>query len=235
MLPSRRTRFALAPALVLALALALSGCLGQTSPSPTPPASATAPAPATATPTPTPSPTPSPTPTPTPTPSPSPTPSSGFTIDPNAGAEALFGIRDECTNPDDGYVLEYPEVWWTNTEIGSFPACVWFSPTFYEVPDPSQRPPEIAIEIFLIPGAREEFLDPVASETGMVGGQPATRAEYRSPDGAAYEYVIQLGPSPESGPNLVARTGTEMGGDYELNKAILDRIMGSLQFTGTVQ
>ena len=72
--------------------------------------------------------------------------------------------------------------------------------------------------------------------------QTATRAEYgpdpRSAQPAewrVYAYVIHLGPTEEEGPNLVLRTSTEMGGDYELNKAVLDRIVATLELIGTVQ
>jgi MoxR-like ATPase len=50
-----------------------------------------------------------------------------------------------------------------------------------------------------------------------------------------YVYQIQLGPSPEEGPNLVVITTTEMGGDYELNQAILDRMMATIEFFGSTQ
>ena len=47
--------------------------------------------------------------------------------------------------------------------------------------------------------------------------------------------MIQLGRTAEEGPNLVARTDTSMGGDYDLNRAILDRIMASIEFLGSTQ
>ena len=54
-------------------------------------------------------------------------------------------------------------------------------------------------------------------------------------NGTTYLYVVQLGPTAEEGPNLVARTDTSMGGDYELNKAVLDRMMATIEFVGTTQ
>ena len=61
---------------------------------------------------------------------------------------------------------------------------------------------------------------------GMIGAtQPAYRAVVTDGDETAYLYVVQLGPTLEDGPNLVARTTSEMGGDFGLNRAILDRMM----------
>jgi hypothetical protein len=164
----------------------------------------------------------------------------GFTVMPNPEADALFLDRDECTNPQDGYQLQFPDDWWTNTEIARFPACVWFSPTFYEVVDETQRPDEIAIEIFWVGGDYGWFTEEFSREEVAVGTQRGVRAEIAgTPDdasaGTTYLYVVQLGPTPEEGPNLVARTDTEMGGDYDLNKAVLDRIMATIEFIGTTQ
>ncbi len=163
-----------------------------------------------------------------------------FAVEPNRDADALFAVRDSCRNPQDGYELAYPDDWYTNTEIRDVPACSWFSPSFYTVDDADAVPAEIAIEIFWTPGDRGATTDVLASEDGLVGGQYATRIETAGTaadpaQGTSYEYVIQLGPTREEGPNLVARTDTEMGGDYELNKAVLDRIVSTMEFFGSVQ
>ena len=223
----------------------MTGCLGVSEDIPSPSAEPVA---STASGEATPSATPEPTATATPTPEPSeagPTvaPSvgtGGFTVMPNPTADSLFLERDECTNRQDGYQLQFPEDWWTNTEIARFPPCVWFSPTFYEVEDETQRPDEIAIEIFWLDGGRGYLTESISHEDVMVGTQSAIRTEVVGTpddmtDGASYEYVIRLGPTPEEGPNLVARTDTDMGGDYELNKAVLDRIMATIEFIGTTQ
>ncbi len=236
---TRHPRHVLAPITVIGLALVLAGCFGGDVPTPTP------------TPQPTVEPTPDETASVAPEPSaapseaeasPTPGPSfgggDGFTVIPNPEADALFLDRDECTNPQDGYQLQFPEDWWTNTEIARFPACVWFSPTFYEVVDETQRPDEIAIEIFWVGGDYGWFTEEFSREDVAVGTQRGVRAEIAgTPDDAAngttYLYVVQLGPTPEEGPNLVARTDTDMGGDYALNKAVLDRIMATIEFIGT--
>ncbi len=157
---------------------------------------------------------------------------SGFTVEPHPDADALFLDRDDCENLEDGYRLEFPEEWYTNTEIGDVSACSWFSAEFYEVEDPNQIPDEIAITIEYVEGDSGSFEDAISRETVIVGStQEATRVEYDD----SYLYQVQLGPTPEEGPNLVVTTTTEMGGDYELNKAVLDRIMATMEFIGSIQ
>ncbi len=230
---------------LLGLALLVGACTAAPAPSvsPTPTASPD--------PSPTPSPTPEPTEMPTPTPSASPTaepsaPTSptpapgGFGIPANPAADALFLVRDECRNPRDGYELEFPEDWWTNTAIAKVPACTWFSPTFYQVPDPAVVPDEIAIEIFVASGDRGYLRSILSREEIIVGGtQDGVRLEIDGTadggNGISYEYVVQLGPTLESGPNLVARTDTAMGGTFDVSRGVLDRIMATIRFIGTVQ
>jgi hypothetical protein len=172
-------------------------------------------------------------------------PASGFTVLPNPEADSLFLDRDECENSEDGYRLEFPEAWYTNTEIGDVPACSWFSPTFYEADESGDVPPEIAIPITYLTGDSGSFEEDISREEVMVGAtQPAVRVEYRGAEGEGgmkpadwrqYVYVVQLGPTEEEGPNLLVQTNTDMGGDYELNKAVLDRIMATIEFIGTIQ
>ena len=213
----------------VALVLTLAACSTAATPAPSTPQPTTATEPTAA-------PTPSPEPTQTEEATPSQTDDdgapSGFTVEPNPDADALFLDRDDCENLEDGYRLEFPEEWYTNTEIGDVPACSWFSAEFYEVDDPSEVPDEIAITIEYVEGDSGSFEDAVSRETVIVGStQEATRVEYDD----SYLYQVQLGPTPEEGPNLVVTTTTEMGADYELNKAVLDRIMATMEFIGSVQ
>lgn len=169
----------------------------------------------------------------------------GFSVLPNPDADALFVDRDECENLEDGYRLQFPEDWYTNTEIGDVPACSWFSPTFFEVRHPDEVPAEIAITVEYMEGDFGAIDEVVSHEEVVVGGtQVASRAEWRGAEGEGgmhpadwmmYAYQVQLGPTPEEGPNLVVLTTTESGGDYELNKAVLDRIMATIEFLGTIQ
>lgn len=238
-------------AAVSVLAVVLAACAAEPSSSADP---ATTPASSVATERPTPEATPSATSTPSPTPEPTQSPAAtasataaaggGFTVAPNAEADRLFLDRDSCENRTDGYRLEFPEDWWTNTEIGKWPPCVWFSPTYYTVDELDTVPDEIAIRIEWISGDRGSSEQVLRREEVTVGGQPAVRVEHRGAEGSGgsmprdwyeYVYLIQLGPSAEAGPNLVARTDTDMGGVYELNKAVLDRIMATIVFVGSVQ
>lgn len=219
---------------LLVVGMVLTACLGTTDTSPS--------APATATPEPTEAATPDPTATPSATPTASPTatgtpvttgPPGGFAVAPNAEADELFLDRDQCANERDNYEVTFPDDWWTNTEIGKYPACVWFSPTFYTVPDENEVPEEIAIVIEWVNGdVGAHDADIVSSEEVRVGGQAATRTEW---DDETYWYVIQLGPTLEEGPNLWVRTSAEMGGEYELNKAVMDRMMATIEFFGSTQ
>lgn len=43
--------------------------------------------------------------------------------------------------------------------------------------------------------------------------------------------MIELGASPATGPTFIAQTDNEIAVDYELAKAVLDRIMPSLEET----
>ncbi len=204
-------------------------------PSPSPTAEPTA--------SPSPSPTAEPTASPTaePTATPQPPTGGGFTIASHPEADALFLERDECQNLQDGYQLIFPDDWYTNTEIRDVPACSWFSPDFYTLDDGDELPDEIAIQIFWLEGARGYLGGEISRDEGMIAGQTAVRVETGGTsddptgDGRMYEYVVQLGPPGEEGPTLVARTDTEMGGDYELNKAVLDRIMATMEFIGSIQ
>jgi hypothetical protein len=234
--------------LVLIIGLALVAC-GGTDPTPTPvPTAEPTPAP---TDEPTPEPTPMPTATPTPDATPEPTPAptragepGGFTVRTNAEADALFLTPDTCTNPRDGYEVTFPDDWWTNTEIGRNPPCIWFSPTYYTVPDPTVVPEEIAITITWYPTGYGWLAPPMSRDEVIVGGLSAVRVELAGPQGPggeepedyrSYQYAIQLGPTWEEGPTLVAETSTDMGGDYELNQAVLDRMMATIEFFGSIQ
>lgn len=167
----------------------------------------------------------------------------GFEIAANPAADALFLDRDDCQNLRDGYQLQFPDEWYTNTEFRNFAPCVWFSPVNYET-DGDSVPPEIAITIEWVGGDVGFSNEELSREEGEIGLQPALRIEEAGagtegsefpPDWRSYTYVIQLGRTPEEGPNLVVRTTNEMGGDYELNKAVLDRILATIEFVGSTQ
>jgi hypothetical protein len=161
----------------------------------------------------------------------------GFTFEANAEADALFAETFTCENLDDGYQVAFPAEWNANAEFGRVPPCSWFAPTEYETGAPGTIPDEVAIVVYLHRGPHD-FGDATVTdrEEGMVGAtQPAFRAMVAFRGEIAYEYVVQLGPSLDEGPNLVARTSTEMGGDFALNRAVLDRMMATMEFVGVIQ
>lgn len=161
----------------------------------------------------------------------------GFTIAANGDANVLFLARNSCQNVDAGYEVDFPAEWNANAEFGDQPPCSWFAPTEYETGALGTVPDEVAIVITRIDGARDYGGAEVRDrEEGFVGvTQPAYRVTLDFEGATTYEYVIQLGPTPEEGPNLVASTSTERGGDFELNQAILDRMMASMELIGTIE
>lgn len=210
---------------IVALAVALAACSGDTDATPSPSVEPGTSPSSTA------KPTQAPTATGEPTPSPPEASDGSFEPAANAEADALFLARDECQNLRDGYQLIYPDEWYTNTEFRDVAACSWFSPTTYEVDDFPALPEEIAISIEWVADRVSWADNPIRVLTGTVGGQNAVRVEFED----EYFYVVQLGPSPEEGPNLIARTAAHMGGDFELNKAVLDRLMLTIEFIGSTQ
>lgn len=164
----------------------------------------------------------------------------------SAGADALFATPDTCTNPVAGYTVTYPDDWYTNTAIGTWPACSWFSPTTYEVDDPDVIPGEIAIVLYFIPdsGPIGEPSQPVAGGPVEIDGRPTARHEFVGVGGGfmdigsfVYRYEIGMsGQAPEegeTGDTLIAQAGWGLDDDpeaYRLATAVLDRIMASLTF-----
>jgi hypothetical protein len=231
------TRFARALPIILLLVLAAcSPSADATTASPKPTGTAE----------PTPSATPDATPLPTESESESPGASAsasmiegegGFSWPSNTEADALFDDRFDCQNVDDGYQVEFPASWNVNAEFGDTPPCSWFAATEYEGGGPGEVPDEVAIIVFVQDGERDDPSDIIDRQEGIVGAtQPATRLRYVEDDEVEYyEYVVQLGPTPEEGPSLIARTSSHMGGDYDLNQAILDRMMQTMEFIGVVQ
>ena len=160
-----------------------------------------------------------------------------FTVIQSPEADALFVDADTCTNREDGYTVSYPDSWYTNTELDDVPACSWFSPTFYELNDSGDRPEEIAMEIGVFEGAIGFIWVDLFGEQITLDGYDARRYETgmtkdreMPTDQFMYSYLASFDASSE-GRKLWASTGTEFGGDYQLNMAVMDRIMASLEFT----
>jgi hypothetical protein len=159
-----------------------------------------------------------------------------ITVLESSEADALFTDPDSCTNEEDGYTVSYPDSWYTNTAIGDVPACSWFSPTFYEATGDT-RPDEIAIEISVFEGDIGFIWVDLYSEEVRIGGFSGRRYETgmtKDPEQPTntlqYSYLAILDPEGPGDRKLWAFTGTDYGGEYELNRAVFDRIMASLRF-----
>lgn len=154
------------------------------------------------------------------------------------GADALFAEADTCTNPVVGYAVTYPDSWYTNTAVGDTPACSWFSPVFFEVTDPEEVPTEIAMTIGAFDGGIGQIPEWPRVDRGAVriGPYEFTRFEDFIPGDMFfwtdyerhYTYVAWLDDDYQ-GQKLIAGLGSAAG-DYDLNRAVLDRIMASMQF-----
>ncbi|HET7636747.1 MAG TPA: sialidase family protein [Candidatus Limnocylindria bacterium] len=145
-----------------------------------------------------------------------------------ATAGELFARTSGCASSR--YSLRYPASW---QMLGS--DCVAFAPS--SVPGPAGA----AITMGVIDGAIGYTTPVIGQEQSVISGHRARReAIAAAPAGwggpatpESYRYVVQLrGASTsdaETGPFLVASTSRTSSGDYELNKAVLDRIIATLQ------
>jgi hypothetical protein len=229
------TRFS--RALPIALLLILAAC--------TPTADTTPSAEPTATPEPSPSATAEPTETPDATESPEASdPASspiegvgGFTWLANLAADALMDETFDCQNLDDGYQIDFPAEWNANAELGNVPPCSWFAATEYETGAPGEVPDEVVIVIQRLDRGDYEYggSEILEREEGLVGAtQAAERVIWMHDGETIYHYVVQLGP-PGEGPLLVVGTSDGQDGDFELNKAVLDRMVATMEFIGIIQ
>lgn len=165
-----------------------------------------------------------------------------FTVIDQAEADELFATPDTCTNPVAGYTVTYPDAWFTNTEIGDWAACTWFSPAFFDVgDDPNEVPPQVAIVITVENASYGWTCEPDRTMNEPIVVEPfeATRQEMvgctaengtYTPQSPTYTYYVVAAPQPAETPTLRAQTSLEGAADYELNKAVLDRIMALIEF-----
>lgn len=167
---------------------------------------------------------------------------SPFTVIESAEADALFETPDSCVNPVARYRVTYPDGWFTNAAVGTWPQCSWFSPS----PDnlvlgPNGRPPftAVVLEFGDMSFGHTDIPEYSVAEDVTVGGLGASRAEmvgHTGPNGQyfpmppMYWYIVTIVERPGDEPTLYARTDFEGAADYELNKAVLDRIMALIVF-----
>lgn len=161
----------------------------------------------------------------------------------DAAVEILFANTDECSTELAGHAvtITYPDTWWTNEASGES-GCLWFypeqmampgapTPEQVPMPDPASRPAGIAITFGAAGGPFGSWGTPALTADVMVAGRQAVRVEELGStpgygDGhPALVYQVALGETPDVGPTLVAITREQDYGDYELNRAVLDRMM----------
>jgi hypothetical protein len=125
-----------------------------------------------------------------------------------------------------------PADWVTNTAVGDVGACAWFAPAPFGPGGPSEVPAGVAIVVEIVGGdSYTDETDPDIDAEGLIGEtQPAFRVNGTD----QYAYVVLLGP-PGEGPTLIAWTSPDLGGSYELNKAILDRMMATMELLGSIE
>jgi hypothetical protein len=170
-----------------------------------------------------------------------------FPIVESPEADALFVAMDTCLNAEDGYRLNFPASWYTNAQIGAVPPCTWFAPVDFMVPAlfavrPEFQPPDgVVIIVMGFEGGYGYLGSPTFSldDEITIGAFEGWRREEIGGcfEGTGcgvlpprYEYVVHLGADEVLGPTLLAVTSSEGIPTYELNKAVLDRIMASIEF-----
>ena len=146
-----------------------------------------------------------------------------------SAAAELFAAPDICQDPERGLSVVFPDDWWTNTAIDDLPACSWFAPAFFEYEASDILPGEVEITMTLVDGDYGTFEGVVGWETLTLIDRPATRWVVETDGVRRYEYVVQLGEIPETGPNLVVRTTAEPA-DLELAMAVLDELVPRISF-----
>ena len=200
----------------MVIGLVLSSCASAGSG--TPEASSTATAEATR----------SPLPTATVTPTPEPTPEA--TASPFGAA--VFSDPDDCTHPDAGYRVAYPDDWYSNAAGEGIAACWLFAPRDFGITYGTEIPAEVAIVIRRfanlddVPGPRV-----ISDDPAVVDGLQARRQEVEitertittAPGHRQTRYLIEL---PDEA-YLVAQT--YLGFDYDLARSVLDDMMRTLQ------
>jgi hypothetical protein len=161
----------------------------------------------------------------------------GFTWQANAEADALMDETFDCQNLDDGYQVDFPAEWNANAELGNVPPCSWFAATEYETGAPGEVPDEVVIVVQRLDRGDYEYggSEILERDEGLVGAtQAAERVIWMHDGETIYHYVVQLGP-PGEGPLLVIGTSDGQDGDFELNKAVLDRMVATMEFIGIIQ
>ena len=148
-----------------------------------------------------------------------------------AAADALLAETSICESPAIPFSIPYPKSWFTSDESASAAPCTWFAAS----PVSDKTAAEIQLEI--VDGSFGTFGPVFSLESRVVGGLPAQRIELyggtvEKPDRSqrTLQFIVDLDRS-ITGRHLIATTSTASADDYELAKAILDRMLTAAQGT----
>ena len=176
-------------------------------------------------------------------------PSPSATATPEPFGATVFEDPDSCTNEAAGYRVAFPDDWWTNTEyehdeLGTIHACRYFAPDEFDLAtatDEDRTPDAVAIAIGHTPGCLG-YINPVIDRRDLTIGGYQARAEelaegkHESNPPLRYQYVIDRQPGADcegepNGDHIMAETAPQFAGDYDDNKAVLDRMMETIEVT----
>ena len=182
---------------------------------------------------------------------PSPTTERSSEPTPDPFGSAVFDDPNSCEHSSGTYRVAFPESWWWNTEyehdeLGTLAACRFFSPEQYDITTASREQPiphRVSIWMDYAEGGCYGYINPILEKrTVTIDGFTATATEFaegKREDNppSYYQYVIDLTPElpcedPQSA-RFSATTGVDLYGDYEDNKAMLDRMMETLRIQGS--
>ena len=161
-----------------------------------------------------------------------------------SAAAAPEGQR--CENQELQYAVHYPEDWFTDQAVtpedpalDPIEACRYFGEEPIEVAPNAGQPPTVAISFSRQAAAPppSDGANVLSTEEVAVAGRPATVREIEGTTessffGAgdrAYEYLVEL----PDGDVLQVSTTTDADGDYEQHKDVLDRMMETLELSGS--
>jgi hypothetical protein len=169
---------------------------------------------------------------------PAPPPDPDDDVDVDAGR-----LAQQCTNPEFGFQVQYPEGWMVN-EGNGLPPCSAFDPEATAMPAVGDIPRDIAVTFHRDRVAFQRAtdfqgdigVDPLSREATTVDGRRAVVAELESTGGGMYpagqtQYVYYVDADPYT---LMARTHDIPAAappSYQARQRILDRMMESLRFT----
>jgi hypothetical protein len=137
--------------------------------------------------------------------------------------DALFANTKTCAPAGGEFAISFPASWATGSNAGQ---CTLFGPG-------SSALGQVQVEVS--DGAFGTVESTVGNEDLVVSGYPGHRLESISdlhqPDPGVknYQYIVYLGDGRSLGPNLSLSTGNRFGGDYEVNAAVLDRMVSTIR------